>query len=126
MDGRVDPSVYDNDAFGVAIDNDDIISVKLLHQDQRVVPTDNRAFALACVMSSSQLISQLLFDSRVDPSVHDNQALDNFIEWYSENLLNHDPIRLLKILLQDSRVDPSFGQSTEVSFPFSECKYHFK
>ncbi len=66
---------------------------------------NNKALMNACTNHNSgsqnfiQIVKLLLEDSRTDPSVHDNYAMN-----YS---VHNGNVEILKLLLQDSRVDPS-------------------
>ena len=52
----------------------------------------------ACAAGHTQVVWNILRDSRVDPSIQDNQALISACKHYKT--------KILKMLLKDSRVDP--------------------
>ena len=92
------PSLGDDWALRVAIANDNIESVRLLLDDDRVDPSsmDNNAIKTAAERGNVDIVDYLLLDTRTDPGVDNNYPL--------EIAAQNGHYEVVDLLLKDKRV----------------------
>lgn len=112
-DKRIDPSIKNNKAILVAVENDNFPMIMLLLTDTRVDPSDqnDKSLVLACTNGNYDIVKILLEDTRVNPANCNNYA----IKIASEN----GNIDIVKLLLLDKRVDVSNNNYYAVLIAYS-------